>query len=105
MKNTIIKLLEDNKCENIQSFKCDGYISENIIIATVFNGIHSVAVSEKIISLAKESGEVVLADGNAQDGWIAVEVANVIIHLMTQQKREYFNIEDFLKTLKKKPKS
>lgn len=104
MKNSIIKLLEDSKCENVQSFKCSGYISENIIITTVLNGIHSVSVSEKIISLAKENGETVLSDGTAQDGWIAVEVGDVIIHLMTPQKREYFNIEDFLKTLKKKAK-
>lgn len=105
MQKSIIKLLKDNKCENIQKFKCQGYISENIIIATVLNGIHSVAVAEKIVTLAKEKGYPILTDGDAKDGWVAVEVEDVIAHLMTTQKREYFNLEEFLQTLKKKSSS
>lgn len=104
MIEKILKFLEDNKCENIYTFKNDKYIVDNVIIATVLGGNHAISIAEKMLFDLKQEDVNVITDGNAKDGWIVVEVLqwNVMVHLMTQQKRDFFNIEEFLENRFKK---
>lgn len=95
--------LEENKCEEIQVFACKNYICDNAIIATTLGAVHSSAVAQKFITESKHQGFESIVDGTAKDGWVAIEVPshNIIVHLMTQEKRKYFNLEEFLAKLSK----
>ena len=99
----IIPFLEDNKCEDICVFECKTYISQHVIVATVLGGIHAVSVAEKLLVSLKNQGEVSVVDGHAKDGWAVIEIpsSNTMVHLMTPQKRAFFNLEEFLQKLSK----
>ena len=92
------EILSENKAYDIQTFKMKEFISENVIIATSLNSVHSFALSEKIVEYAKNMGKFCIVDGDAKDGWVAVELpfANTLIHLMVKEKRDYYNIEEIL---------
>ncbi len=92
------QILSDNKAFDIEIFIMKDYIAENVIIATSLNSIHSFALSEKVIEFAKNLGYHCITDGDAKDGWVAVELpfANTLIHLMVKEKRDYYNLEEIL---------
>jgi ribosomal silencing factor RsfS len=50
------------------------------------------------VEYAKNMGKFCIVDGDAKDGWVAVELpfANTLIHLMVKEKRDYYNIEEIL---------
>ncbi len=33
-------------------------------------------------------------EGSSQAGWIVVDLGDIVVHLMTQQQRDYYRIED-----------
>ena len=92
------EILSGNKAYDVQTFQMKEFISENVIIATSLNSVHSFALSEKIVEYAKNMGNFCIVDGDAKDGWVAVELpfANTLIHLMVKEKRDYYNIEEIL---------
>ncbi len=101
----IVHLLSQNKAEDIQVYQCDAYISQNVIIATSLNGVHSYALSERIFQFVKDFNDFCLTDGDAKDGWVAVEVPSLdlMVHLMIQEKRDYYKLEEiFEKQISKK---
>ena len=100
----VINILEENKAEEIQTFTCKGYICENVVIATTLNGVHSYALSGRILNYVKEYNESCIIDGDSKDGWVVVEIPalNTIVHLMVKEKRDYYKLEEILaKNLKK----
>lgn len=104
LKN-IVKLLSDNKAEAINTFKMPEYICENIVIATSLNAVHSYSLAEKIREYAKNKGYIIIVDGDAKDGWVVVEIPEIqtMVHLMFQEKRDFYNIEEILQSHNSKP--
>lgn len=97
---SIAKLLSSNKAENIQIFSMPEYICENIIMATSLNAVHSYSLAEKIRQHAKSHDFETIIDGDAKDGWVVVEIPaiNTMVHLMFQEKRDFYNIEEILES-------
>ena len=96
--NQITEILSQNKAEQIQVFHTKEYICETVIIATSLNSVHAFSLSEKIVLFVKDFGQNCIIDGDSKDGWIAIEIPfiSTILHIMIQEKREYYNIEEIL---------
>ncbi len=96
----IIALLSESKAEDIQTFEMPEYICENVIIATSLNSVHSYSLAEKVRQRAKLEDLETIIDGDAKDGWVVVEIPgiNTMVHLMFQEKRDFYNIEEILES-------
>jgi len=98
----ITNFLSEKKAENIETvdLKGKGYIVDAVIIATALNNKHSIALLNYLRETLKPLGEEFVRV--EEDGeWSIIDMGDVLIHIMTQTHREKYNLEDFLKDVKR----
>lgn len=98
----IIDLLTEKKAENIETIdlRGKGYIVDDVVIATALNNRHSIALLNYLRETLKPLGEEFVRV--EEDGeWSIIDMGDMFIHIMTQAHRETYNIEEFLKEVKK----
>jgi ribosome-associated protein len=91
-----IHILEDHKAENILSLDVSDLTSLThfMIIVTANNNRHINALGQYI----QEYGKKILSykpkiHGEVSSGWMLLDLQHVIINIMTQETREYYNLE------------
>ena len=97
----IIEILDSKKAENIESFDLagKGYIVNQVVIATALNSKHSIALLTHLKEVLKPEGEEFIR--TEEDGdWTIVDLGDILIHIMTQEYRDKYTLEDFLTTFK-----
>lgn len=93
----IVKILDEKKAENIQVFdmRDKNYFVDDVIIATSMGNRHGMALLDYIKEILREDGEKVNhVDGS--DDWVVLDTGDTLIHLMSQEYRNRYNLEDFL---------
>jgi nicotinate-nucleotide adenylyltransferase len=93
----IIKILEDKKAENIQVFDMSGqdYFVERVIVATTMGERHGLSLLDTLKTELKKHKETFL-NIEASGEWIVVDLADILIHLLTPEFRKKYNLEEFL---------
>ncbi len=94
---SIIKLLDEKKAENIQIFdmKDSDYFVDEVIIATTISTKHGFALLDYLKENLKANGEKFLNVDEA-DEWSIIDLGDMLIHLMSLEYRTKYNIEEFL---------
>ncbi len=98
----IVNFLSEKKAENIETIdlKGKGYIVDSVIIATALNNKHSIALLNYLRETLKPLGEEFVRV--EEDGeWSIIDMGDMLVHIMTETHREKYNIEEFLKDMKK----
>lgn len=98
LKSEIIRILEDLKAESIESFDVSSKSlgCDYAIIATGRSGRHVKAVQENLITELKSFGyKGVSIDGKNSD-WLVVDLGDIIVHIMTQEVRETYRLEELM---------
>ena len=97
----LVAVLDKNKAEDIEAFNLeeDDYIAKAVILANSRGGKHTAALYDHIRVAAKELGEKILV-ADESDGWIVVDLEDILLHIMTPQYRMRYSIEEFLQELK-----
>jgi len=97
----IKKVLDDKKAENIELFdlKDIDYIADYVVLATSLAGKHTEALYNYLKIELREHDEKFLATDETED-WIVADLGDVLIHIMTSEYREKYNLEVFLSELK-----
>lgn len=93
----IVDLLDARKAENIEVFDLTdkGYITNQVVIATALNTKHSLALLGHLKDELKPAGEEFVR--TEEDGdWTIVDLGDILIHLMTQEYRDKYTLENFL---------
>lgn len=100
---TIIKLLDEKKAENIELFdlKNKDYIVDYVVIATAMAGKHSYALLDMLKTELKPLGEVFYSTDEESEDWIIADLGDIMIHIFTDNHRKKFNLEEFLTKIKK----
>ncbi len=104
MQNRVDKIrliLDDKKAENIETVDMQdrSYIAKFVIIATTLASRHAASLLDELKTQLKPAGEEFLAV-EATDDWTVIDLGDIIVHLMSEQYRAKYNIEEFLATLK-----
>jgi len=99
--DSIVKILDDKKAEEIEVFNLDDvdYIAKRVIIANSLGGKHTPALFDHLKSGLKPQGEEFLASDES-DEWIVADLGDILIHIMTTAYRERYSLETFLSELK-----
>jgi len=94
----IVDVLDSKKAEDIEVFDLTGkgYITNQVIIATALNNKHSLALLSHLKEELKPAGEEFVR--TEEDGdWTIVDLGDIVIHIMTQEYRDRYTLDDFVK--------
>lgn len=92
----VTEVLDDRKAENVVTIDVIGKTSftDYMVIATGTSERHIKALSDYVSIAAKEKGMQPLGiEGGSGAEWILVDLGDVILHLMTAQTREFYQLE------------
>ena len=88
--------LSESKAENILSLdvKSISSFTDEIIIATANSNRHASSVSENLVSyLKKNKINIIGIEGEADSGWMLVDCGDVVINIMKQEQRDFYDLE------------
>ena len=96
LKNKIINSLEDFKAVNpvaIDVTKISS-LTDFMVIASGTSNRHIAAMSEHILEDLKETNiSGIKIEGQGGDDWVLVDAGDVVIHLMSADAREFYDLE------------
>ncbi len=96
LHNICQKSLEDNKAENILSLDIEGISSfaDVIMIATANSNRHAKSLADKLVESIKAGNKNVLnVEGKVESGWILVDCGGVVVNIMKEDIREFYDLE------------
>ena len=96
LKNKIIESLEDLKAVNpvVIDVKKVSTFTDYMVIASGTSNRHITAISEKVIESLKENKiSGVKVEGQLGDEWLLVDAGDVIVHLMSSDARDFYDLE------------
>jgi len=65
------------------------------VICSADSGRQIEAISTEITSHLKKQGVLQHhSEGDADSGWLLLDLGSVIIHIFSPEKREYYNLDD-----------
>lgn len=85
-----------NEGSNIKVIEIDGIseICDYMVIATGSSNTHIKALADEVEYQLNESGiSVSHIEGYRSNNWILLDYVDVIVHIFTEEAREYYNLE------------
>jgi len=105
LANYIVKIIEDKKGEDIKviDVKKLTIITDYFVVATATVSEHCDAISNEIEEkLKKKDTRPISIDKGLDSSWIAMDYGSVIVHIMTEEKRKFYDIEKIWETVQPK---
>nr|WP_283104430.1 ribosome silencing factor [Shewanella inventionis] len=96
LKDFVIDKIDDLKAKNITVLDVtkQSTITDTMIICTGTSKTHVRSIAEHVIVSAKEAGEQPLGvEGRDSSEWVLVDLGSVILHVMQEQTRDYYELE------------
>ena len=99
--NKITNVLDTNKAEAIEVFdlRDRNYFVDYVIIATSLGARHTEALLDHLKRSLKPEEQFLGTDESGE--WIAVDLGDILIHIMTPEYRSRYDLETFLSALDK----
>lgn len=99
LANFIVKIIRDKKGRDINLLNVRKFliISDYFIISTIEVPEHGEAIVEEIIKRVKDYINFhIFTEKDKYGDWIVVDCGSVIVHLMTEDKRLFYQIDSLL---------
>lgn len=96
LKETILNSLEDIKAVNPVAIdvKNISSLTDFMVIASGTSNRHLAAMSERVLEGLKDNNvSGIRIEGQGGDEWLLVDAGDVIIHLMSSDAREFYDLE------------
>ena len=96
IKKLVINALEDMKAKDITVIDVKGRssVTDYMILATGTSKKHAQAVCDNASTDAKAKGLKPLgAEGRDSSDWMLLDLGDVIVHVMTEQARNFYDLE------------
>ena len=96
LKNKIINSLEDIKGVNPNAIDVTriSSLTDFMVIASGTSNRHIAAMSEHVLEDLKETNiSGIKIEGQGGDDWVLVDAGDVVIHLMSADAREFYDLE------------
>lgn len=70
--------------------------ADYFLICTAENDRQLRALAQSIVDDARKSGNIVPSgrEGMAESGWVLVDFGDLIVHIFSPEKREYYKLEE-----------
>ena len=94
----IVDAVEDLKAEDILllDLRPDNIIADFFVICTGDNERHLRALSETVRQNVKEAHNQIpfTNEGTAENGWVVMDYGDVVAHIFSPKKRDYYALEE-----------
>jgi len=92
----IINILDMNKAEAIEVFDLKGgdYFADYVVIASSLGERHTFALLDHLKKGLKPDEQFLYVDESGD--WIAIDLGDILIHILTPQFRSKYDLESFL---------
>ena len=94
----IVDVIEDRKAEDILllDLRPDNIIADFFIICSGNNERHLSAIADIVRQDTKDHFKKIpfTNEGTAQNGWVVMDYGDVVVHLFSPDKRDYYALED-----------
>ena len=91
-----VTALEDLKAQDIlvMDIADKSSIADAMIVATGTSDRHVGSLASQVVEQAKAAGEKPLGiEGESSSDWVLVDLGDVIVHVMTQKSRDFYELE------------
>lgn len=91
-----LKALDDMKAQDVRVLEVGeiSTITEVMIIATGTSTRHVRGIADNVTLEAKKSGNQPLGvEGEQGADWVLIDLVDVVVHVMLQQTRDFYNLE------------
>lgn len=98
-----VAAIEDKKGESIRVLDVRGKssVTDYLILATGTSNPHLKAMKLALDKALKDAGiELLGEDRNIGSGWIVIDAFNFIVHLQTEEMRDFYRLEQLWKDAK-----
>jgi ribosome-associated protein len=92
----VMTTLEDAKAVDIVNINVKPLttIADRMIICTGTSSRHVQAMADRVSTAAKQAGvQPVGMEGQREGDWILVDLGDVIVHIMLENSRKFYNLE------------
>ena len=96
LKNRILDTLQDIKAVDpiIIDVKEISSLTDYMVIASGTSNRHITAMSERVVDGLRSSDiPEIRIEGKSGDDWLLVDAGDVVIHLMSSDAREFYDLE------------
>lgn len=86
---------EDKKGEDIAVLDLTGrtIVADTFVVVTGRSTIQTRSIADAIVESATEAGLRPRLEGQADGGWILIDLGNVVVHVFTPDQRQFYNLE------------
>lgn len=98
----IVKILDEKKGEDIEVFdtRDKNYMVDFVVVTTTLNAKHAFSLQDELKIKLKPLGEEFLRI-DEDDNWTVVDLGDIMVHLISQNYREKYHLDDFLAEISK----
>jgi len=96
-QRAVVDALEDVKAQDIAVYNTEGLtgLFDRVVIATATSNRQTRALAQSVQDKAKELGIIVIAVEGLETGeWVLVDLGDIVVHIMQQAIRQYYNLEE-----------
>ena len=94
----IVDVIEDRKAEDILllDLRPDNIIADFFVICSGNNERHLSAITDIVRQDTKDRFSKIpfTNEGTAQNGWVVMDYGDVVVHLFSPDKRDYYALEE-----------
>lgn len=98
LANVLVDTLIDKKASNILllDIREQAVFSDYFILCNGENDRQIRALTEAVTEAAREKADVGPrgTEGEAENGWVLIDLGAIIIHLFSNERRAYYNLEE-----------
>ncbi len=92
----ILNALDDAKAQNITSLDVQHLtsITDRMVICTGTSSRHMRTIADRVGKAVKLQGfDILSQEGEGQTEWMIVDCGDVVLHVMTREARDFYNLE------------
>lgn len=96
VRDLVLSVLDEYKAEDIACMPAKGiaHYTDYLVLATGRSTRHQITIAEKLRLRLKQEGQTLVSlEGRREAAWILLDFSVVVVHLQTQEKREYYDLE------------
>jgi ribosome-associated protein len=100
LKTIVLEILEDKQAEAVETYDVKGQspLTDWIVVATInnFRKMEAIVFAFRKQFSHHEKYKVHHIEGQANSGWMIIDLFDVVIHLMDQPTREQMKLDEIL---------